>query len=245
MMRKFAKASLMILLVAAFAWASDPWTKPYQQWDMKDVQKIMNDSPWSRTIHVATGFSLGDSGMNMPQGANPQSGGKPAMGGQPGGAPPTQDSNGELESAHMTMFEVRWVSSLTMRQALARASVLDGKMTQADVEQYLAKPPANYELALFGPNMSGFASATEASLMKGSYLELKSAKKKVAPVSVNIQKSGGGEMAITFDFPKTENGAPTIGENEKGVDFVCKAKGMTLKFHFEPKKMVAKSGMDL
>ncbi len=245
-MGKFAKASLLILLVAAFAWASDPWTKPYQQWDMKDVQKVMNDSPWSRTIHVATGFALGNSGMGEPQGTNSRAGaGQPGMGGQPGGGPPTQDSNGELESARMAMFEVRWVSSLTMRQALARASVLDGKMTQADVEQYLAKPPANYELALFGPNMSAFMGATEASLMKDSYLDLKSAKKKVAPVSVNIQKSADGQMAITFDFPKTENGKPTIESNEKGVDFVCKAKSMTLKFHFEPKKMVAKEGTDL
>jgi hypothetical protein len=244
MMRKFAKTSLMILLVAAFAWASDPWTKPYQQWDMKDVEKVMNDSPWSRSLHVATGFSFGNAGMVAPQGPNGPSG-QPGMGGQPGGGPPTQDSDGEMENAHMTMFEVRWVSSLTMRQALARASELDGKMSQADVEQYLAKPPANYELALFGPNMSAFAGATEASLMKDSYLEMKNAKKKVAPVSVNIQRAGGAQMAITFDFPKTENGQPTIGPNEKGVDFVCKAKSMTLKFHFEPKKMVAKDGPDL
>jgi hypothetical protein len=240
-MRKFAKVSLAILLVAAFAWASDPWTKPYQQWDMKDVLKVMNDSPWSRTIHVSTGFGLANPGMDMPSGGNTQ----PRGSDQPNmGAPPTQDSNGELQSAHVAMFEARWVSSLTMRQALARASILDGKMSQADAEQFLAKTPANYELALFGPNMSAFEGATEASLEKDSYLEMKSAKKKLTPVSVNIQHSGQ-QMAITFDFPKTENGQPTIGSNEKGVDFVCKAKGMTLKFHFEPKKMATKEGVDL
>ena len=145
----------------------------------------------------------------------------------------------------MTEFEVRWISSLTMRQALARASELDGKLSQADVEQYLAKIPADYQLALVGPNMSAFASVTEDSLKKDSYLETKSGKKKMAPVSVEIDRAGRGQSSITFDFPKTENGQPTIGPNEKGVDFVCKAKGMTLKFHFEPKKMVAKSGRDL
>ncbi|MDE3137892.1 MAG: hypothetical protein KGL59_15030, partial [Acidobacteriota bacterium] len=246
-MRKFAKVALFILVVAAFAWASDPWEgKPYQQWDMKDVQKVMNDSPWSRTIHVATGFALGSQATGMPRGAGSQGPGpeRPSMG-QPGGGPPSQNSDGEMESAHMAMFEVRWISAQTMREALARASILDGRMTQADIEQYLAKTPANYELALFGPNMSAFAGATEASLTKDSYLELKSAKKKVAPASVNIQRSGNGqEMAITFDFPKTVNGQPTIEPNEKEVDFVCKAKSLTLKFRFEPKKMMTKSGPD-
>jgi hypothetical protein len=247
-MRKFAKVSFFILVLAAFAWASDPWNgKPYQQWDMKDVQKVMNESPWSRTINVATGFALNSQPMGMPGGGGAQGPGpeQPKMG-QPGGGPPTQDSSGEMANAHMAKFEVRWISSQTMRQALARASILDGKMTQADVEQYLAKTPSSYELALFGPNMSAFAGATEASLTKDSYLELKSAKKKVAPVSVHFERSGNGqEMAITFDFPKTVNGEPTIGPNEKDVDFVCKAKDMTLKFRFEPKKMVTKDGLDL
>jgi hypothetical protein len=248
-MRKFAKVSLIVLLVAVFAWASDPWNaKPYQQWDMKDVQKVMNDSPWSRTIHVAMGFSLGGPSMGMPGGAGSQGPGpeQPNMGGQSGGGPPTHDSNGEMQSAHMATFEVRWISSVTMRQALARVSELDGKMSQADVEQYLAGTPANYELALFGPNMSAFAGATEASLTKDSYLELKSEKKKVAPLSVSMEKSGTDQgMAITFDFPKTVNGEPVIGPNEKDIDFVCKVKDLTLKFRFEPKKMVTKNGSDL
>ena len=94
--------------------------------------------------------------------------------------------------------------------------------------------------------MSAFAGATEAALMKDSYLEMKSEKQKVAPISVNIEKSADGKSeAITFDFPKTENGQPTIGPDEKGIDFVCKVKDLNLKFHFDPRKMTGKQGRDL
>ena len=246
-MRKFAKVSLAILLVAVMAWASEPWKeKPYQQWDMKDTEKVMNDSPWARTIQVTMGIGFGNR-MTPPNAGSQQGGqGQPNM--PPGGEPRTvDDSNGMSSSMQRTSsFEVRWISALTMRQALSRASVLDGKMTQADVERYLAKPPATYQLALFGPNMSAFAGATEAALMKDSYLEMKSEKQKVAPISVNIEKSADGKSeAITFDFPKTENGQPTIGPDEKGIDFVCKVKDLNLKFHFDPRKMTGKQGRDL
>jgi len=246
-MRKFAKVSLAILLVAVMAWASDPWKeKPYQQWDMKDTVKVMNDSPWARTIQVSMGIGFGN--RMTPPGAGSQQGGQGQPNMQAGDEPRTvNDPNGGGGAMpRMSTFEVRWISALTMRQALSRASVLDGKMTQADVERYLAKPPATYQLALFGPNMSAFASATEAALLKDSYLELKSEKKKVAPLSVHIEKSADGKAeAITFDFPKTADGQPAIGPDEKGIDFVCKVKDLDLKFHFDPRKMTDKQGRDL
>lgn len=245
-MRRFVRISLFILLVAGLAWASDPWKdKPYTEWSMKEVDKVMNDSPWSRMIHVTTGFSMGRQ-MGAPAGAGSQPTGAPGMG-QPGGGPPTRDSNGMPAGMERTAaFEARWVSALTMRQALARAEILDGKMSQADAERYLAKPPENYQIAVFGPNMNVFGGATETSLTNDSYLEAKNEKKKVAPVGVKITKSGDGRVeAITFSFPKTVNGQPVIGPKEKSVDFVCKVKDLTLKFHFDPRKMENKQGRDL
>lgn len=245
-MRRYIKVSLFILLVAGLAWASDPWKdKPYTQWSMKEVDKVMNDSPWSRMIHVATGFNM-QGRMGAPSGAGSQSTGAPSMG-QMSGGPPTQNSNGMPSGMERTVaFEARWVSSLTMRQALARAEILDGKMSQADAERYLAKPPANYQIAVFGPNMSAFQGATEKSLTNESYLKAKKVKQKVAPVGVKLTKSSAGNVqAITFEFPKTVNGEPVIVPKEKGVDLVCKLKGLTLKFHFDPRKMKSKQGRDL
>jgi hypothetical protein len=45
--------------VATLAWTANdtPWKdKPYDQWDTKDVQKILSDSPWARTVRVDTNW---------------------------------------------------------------------------------------------------------------------------------------------------------------------------------------------
>lgn len=245
-MRKFTKVSLAILLVSVFAWASQPWKdKPYTQWDRKEVEQVMNHSPWAQMIRVTTGFGMSDRGMNGPEGPNSPSGRSPSPG--MGGRPPTVNSpNGGMMNERTGSFEARWISAQTMREALARVSILDGQMTQADANEYLAKVPANYQVALFGPNMSYFRGMTEADLAKRSYLELKSEHKKLKPLSVKIVKTPAGrEEAITFDFAKKANGQPTIGPNEKEIDFICKMKNFRLKFHFDPRKMTNKAGRDL
>jgi hypothetical protein len=39
------------LLTAAVTCASDAWKdKDFQNWDLKDVQKILSDSPWSKKL---------------------------------------------------------------------------------------------------------------------------------------------------------------------------------------------------
>jgi len=46
--------STVIVLAAVIFAGNDPWkAKPYQQWDEKDVRKILADSPWSKVIEVA------------------------------------------------------------------------------------------------------------------------------------------------------------------------------------------------
>src|ERR1700732_3783677 len=45
-------STLVVLAAVVFA-GNDPWkAKPYQQWDEKDVRKILGDSPWSKVIQV-------------------------------------------------------------------------------------------------------------------------------------------------------------------------------------------------
>ena len=53
-MRKGILGIPLLLVLAVFAWASnDPWKdKPYQQWDPKDIQHVLSNSPWSKTVQV-------------------------------------------------------------------------------------------------------------------------------------------------------------------------------------------------
>src|SRR5580698_9455464 len=53
-MRKQWTAVVLTLVASALAFAgNDPWTsKPYQQWDDKDIAKVLKISPWSHTEAV-------------------------------------------------------------------------------------------------------------------------------------------------------------------------------------------------
>jgi hypothetical protein len=252
-MRTFAKVSLAILLMAVLAWASDPWkSKPYQDWDQKDVSKVLNDSPWVKTITVTASWSQGNMSMGVPNNSQQQGGvamGHPNMGGAepnmtgglPGGNSPGQGMRRRPE----TSFEARWVSAKTMRKALARMEVLNGKIQQPEAERYVAEVPPDYAIIVFGRDMTPFSKLDEASIIKHSSLEMKKSKQKIAPTSVKLQRKDGRLMAIIFHFPKTASGKPTIVPNEKSIELVCKLQQATLKFHFDPRKMKNKQGRDL
>lgn len=255
-MRTFAKVSVAVLLMAVLAWASDPWkTKPYQQWDQKDVNKVLNESPWVKTISVTASWapqqmSMGVPGSgqtNTPQQQGGMAGGQPGMGGgQPGMSGGMPGGMGQaVQTRRETRFEARWLSAKTMRKALARLELLDGKTTQPDAERFVAQTPPEYEVVVFGPDMTPFTKLDEAAITKGAHLEMKKSKEKIAATKVKLERKGNRLMAVAFYFPKTENGKPTVVPDEKGIDLVCKLNRTTLKFHFDPRKMTDKQGRDL
>jgi hypothetical protein len=244
-MRNFRRIPLGLLLVAALAalaWGSDPWkAKPYQQWDQKDVEKILNDSPWAQTESVTASWRSGSMTSNpvmRTQGSGSVAGGS-AMGAPAGlGMTPHEQS---------AKFVARWVSALTMREALARKAVLDGQLAQTAAGKDIAQAPSDYQITLLGDDMTPFSKLDEAAIASDSYIEMKKAKEKLAPSSVKITRSPDGSKVIfvVFNFPKTVGGKPAIGPDEKGIDFICKVKHASLRFHFDPRKMEGKQGPDL
>jgi hypothetical protein len=250
-MRRFIKISLAVLVLTTLAWASNPWKdKPYQQWDQKDVAKVLNDSPWSRTVSVSANWeSSGMPGARTRMGTGQQ---MPGMGGggQSGmGAPtrPGQQPGMQMPMRRDAKFQARWLSSRTMRKALARLEILKGKLKQPDAERYVAQEPAEYEVVIFGPDMKPFSSMKEAALKKEISLKAKKTKKEVTADGIKLQRSADGKrlLAVTIHFPKSAEGKPVIGAKEKEIDVVCRLKDTTLKFHFDPRKMKDKQGTDL
>src|SRR5271168_2711074 len=70
----------------------DPWkSKPYRQWDSKDILRIVNDSPWAKIVHVDAPWKNAAGGSDALSGV-PAGGVRPAtgmggMGAQPASAP--------------------------------------------------------------------------------------------------------------------------------------------------------------
>lgn len=263
-MRTFAKVSLAILLVAVAAWASNPWKgKPYQDWNRKDIEKVLNHSPWVDTQRVTArwkgsqtsmmGSTSGEPNVAHEQGGmgTPGMGGVRGSGGQPnmnGGGPGNEGMGGRGMRAEQqrAVFEARWISAKPMREALARMEVLAGKMAQPNAKRFVSQSPADYEIVVFGPDMTPFARMTESSVAAHSVLQLGKPKGKIAPTSVKFQRSPQGKLiGVSFSFPKTSGGKPTIAPQEKSIELICKLKGAKLKFHFDPRKMSTKKGRAL
>jgi hypothetical protein len=257
-MRKILRILPVILLVAALAWASDPWKgKPYQKWDKQDVMKVLNNSPWSKATVVTANWKPaglassmpGDMGRRGEPAEAPGVGAYPQATGQGGGGDGGGQGEGGAETAvPRAMFEARWASSLVIREAAARLQVLSGGLTQAQADRLLGQTPAGYQIWLLGTDMTPFEKVEESALKQGAYLELKTAHRRLPAASVEIQRGRNGKLsALIYTFPRTQAGAePAIPANEKQAEFVCTGqKGLTLKFDFDLAKMAGQKGRDL
>jgi len=221
----FVLLGLVGSLLAADSWMS----KDYKLWDAKEVAKIMDDSPWAKSVIVS---------KYWPSAPKP---GSPA----------------EVQGLASTNFEqatfyVRWVSSVTMHRAIARNNMLTQNQSADDAEKYANEVPGTYNVLVVGHDMFPFGPlATDAAieqLSKQVYIENKAANLHVIPIKVEVRRDADGKTVtgVTFDFPKKNaDGTPLFAPNLKGVDFVCPAGTDVIKAHFDFTKMVAQQGLDL
>ncbi|MFZ0211666.1 MAG: hypothetical protein WBE20_08790 [Candidatus Acidiferrales bacterium] len=256
-MHKKILAGAAVLVLASLAWAAnEPWkTKPYQQWDKTDLEIVLNNSPWAKKVVVDVNWKR--NGSSAGQNQMPESDQTPELsehiathkGGAPDSSPPdpSMTSGGSAgTTSPQTPFFVRWYSSRVMREALAREAVIGGKISEAEATKLLAAPIDDYEVIVFGPDMTPFQNLTEDQLKSDASLEGRQSKQKVAPTSVQMNKGSDGRTnSLVFSFPKkTASGADVAATQEKGIEFVCKFKGLDLRNTFETRKMVDEKGED-
>jgi hypothetical protein len=235
------------VLVAVNVWAGDPWQKSYKQWDATDVRRILNDSPWSKTVEIERMEKLG---LEAP-------GGAPKFAGAPGAEEEDEreekddDDRGKGEKERkkdQVKFRVRWVSSRTLREASVRGQVLQGRIAEADEDKTLPPAAADYELALVGTHMTIFNGADESTLRDKAYLTAKKSKERITASKVEIVRSVDGKRinAIVFHFPKQNpSGQATVSADEKELKFVSRAGTIEIRVSFDLQKMVDQQGMDL
>jgi hypothetical protein len=220
-------------LVASDAVAADgPWNqKPRSDWDRADVHRILFDSPWVRRFR-RTRRALesevpdqGPSGMEL-RGYHAK--------------------ESEDDGAQTAEFYVRWVSSRTLRAALARGLDLrkpsPANPAQADSPKLLDE----FEVAVAGPDMSGFDRTRERELRSRCYLWVDS-KRRIAPSRVEFARSGTGQVrGLLFRFPrKTADGEPLISTHDTKVWFIESGGEVAIRVTFEVQAMADRSGPDL
>ena len=252
-MRKRIVSGLAILIIAVVAWAGgDPWkSKPYQQWDSKDVRKVLDGSPWVRSVQVEAPWINGDADSGNADSLGTQTQPAPASAGQgprtgPGGG--GANAAGVAPQTALATFVVRWTSSRTVREAVLRNAILAGQLKEDAAEEQLAQPVQSYEVVVAGPDMKPFQSVDEKILEHGAFLMDRKTKQKIMPASVKIQNSEDGKkiQSVAFYFPKkSDSGVSTIGADVKAVDFLCVVTNVKIEANFDASKMMDTLGRDL
>ncbi len=253
-MRKMIISGVSILVLAVLVWAGgDPWkTKPYTQWDEKDVQAVLQTSPWAKANVSAAGawHPDGTTAADSVQGTGSPAGGISGKSGSTSdGALPGQTGGTEKNmNAGPQVYSIFWWSSRTIRQAAARNAVLHGTATPEQAEQMLASEPEFYQVDVNGRNMYIFQKRGEDAFKDAAFIELKKpSKRKINPVSVVFQKDANGNVTgAVFNFPKKDaSGEPTISSDEKEIDFNLRIADAWIRVAFNPKQMVDSKGQDL
>jgi hypothetical protein len=251
-MKKTTLAIITILATVAIAWAgAAPWkTKPVDQWTDKDVQDILQNSPWSKAGIQPQGPWDPD-GLMQPGGEPGTPGSSPDKPRATASAPPSTPEamqKADVAAASHASYSIFWWSSRTIRGALMRRAVLKGSTTEAEGEKTLANTSDQYVLLVQGTNMQFFQHQGEQTFEKSAYLELKKTKQKVYPSKVAFFKGSDGTTVTgaVFYFPKKEaNGEPTIVPDEKQITFGVQIGNAKLLADFDLRKMVDSKGEDL
>lgn len=239
--------------------AADPWEKEFSQWSEKDVQRIINDSPWAKTAAVPLSMGGGMSGRggggggrrggggggapmgdaSVGTGGGVSGGGGPAGGGDmsPGGAAPTID------------FLIRWQSAAPIKAALVRARLGKEADTSEQAKAFIQQEEATYVVAVIlppgggmrgmgggrpggeGAGPMGGAEEAEARIVQATTLSWKG-HEGLHPVKVVMPKENS--PAFVFHFAKTH----PIELDDKEVQFSTTRGPLEIKKKFKLKDMV-------
>lgn len=181
-------------------------------------------------------------GLEAPEGA-------PTAAGTPGANEEKEGLGGDGDEENAkgeVTFVVRWISSRTLREASARTQVLQGRITQAEIERHIPPEFDDYQLVVVGSNMTMFQKTDESALQSKSYITSKKSKQRIAPSQVEIVRTRDGKNigAIVFHFPKMiKSGEPMIADDQKELNFVARVGTTEIKIDLQ--KMVDKQGKDL
>lgn len=230
---------LCLLLGATLLWGGDkPWkAKTYQQWDEKDIQSILTDSPWVRSTPIErTWLPVAEKDVPPEQQV---SGGVRNV---PGPGTPGNTARDSEESLRQLNVQVFWQSSRVMRAATAREAALHGQ--QVDVDKYVSQPQTEYQIVLRMEDMTPFIQHDEKYFQDRTFLQTKKSKDKISPTRVVYEKNAQGSVKnAIFFFPKTtSSGEPTIAADEKEVQFSCRIADSPIRVGFKPQEMVDNQG---
>jgi hypothetical protein len=214
--------------VFLFAEKKEFWaTKPYTEWTQKDVDKLLKDSPWAKTIPLSQGPELPLSGGRGGRGGEGESGGVGA---------------GSEAYRAQPKLVITWYSK-PVREAVARRIQLsDPAAPKEQVDQLLNRPASSfYDLLIVGWNPGRNPNAVQA-LREGTYLQKKNKEKLFLKDVLMPQKRGD---PLVLRFAREADGKPVLTLDDKEVQLVLKMGDNTIRTTFKLSDMVVNDRLEL
>ncbi len=193
------RTALLVLIIGTMCSSVLAQQKPWSQWEKKEVDKMLNASPWGQT----------QSETNA-------------------GQVTAQIGTGQANQETTYNYRVRLFSARPIREAFARMVMLGNPKIQASqltnfvIGDYselivVAITFDGTDRGLIGPLGQAFASATTGTLKNKAYIERKDGKRiwiedYAAPTSDNT--------GAKFVFPRMLDGKPFVGEGDEFLRFV-------------------------
>jgi hypothetical protein len=237
------KLSLLLFLGALCIWAADFWvTKPFTEWNEKEVAKILDSSPWTAKVSVIAG--VGGPGIAESGGGGKGGGGRGGgRGGGPQGDSVSADpgidggggggfGGGAPSGVTVTLL---WQTALPIKQALAKKKYGSEVGTSPEAKAALERVDQVYVLTMSG--MPAFTLSAAQGDKKAALLDATTltATGKPPLKAADVQVSGGRGTGIVFlVFPKTT----TFTVDDKEVEFSGKFGTTVIKKKFKLKDMV-------
>jgi hypothetical protein len=215
--------------VFLFAEKKEFWAaKPYTEWTQKDVDKLLKDSPWAKTIPLSQGPELALQGSGR--------GGRGGEG-DSGGA-----GAGSESYRAQPRLVVTWYSK-PVREAVARRLQLnDPSATREQIDQLLNRPASSfYDLLIVGWNPGRNPNAAQA-LREGTYLQKKN-KEKLPLQDVLMPQKRGDPLVLRF--AREAGGKPVLTLDDKEVQLVLKMGDNTIRTTFRLSDMVVNERLEL
>jgi hypothetical protein len=229
------KAGVGFFLFALCLGAADFWqSKPYTDWNEKELDKVMNNSPWARSVSVSMPGGPPGSGGADPKPVS-ESGGRGRGGGGGGG--------GDIPAPVGLSVQIvaRWQSALPVKEAFVRTKFRAEAAASPEVKETLDREETNYQIVLSGPR-TAFPGTSEVLKKTLGEVTLLSSKTKGAMKPADIQiATSPKEIDILFSFPRTT--PYTLDDQE--VEFVTKVANSPLKYKFRLKDMVFNGKLEL
>lgn len=213
-MKKMLSLFLLLTMAVTLGWAQKKF-KPWNEWNEKDVQKMLNDSPWGQTqadANISEMFyrpTAGGGGATRPLDV-------------PGGVGADNSSRatqGALNQAVALNYRIRLLSARPIRQAFARRTgMLNPQLTEqlkAFAEQtsdkwiVVAVDFDSTDRRFSGQAMQLFGAANAAGLKNSTYLEVKSGQRLFLEQYI---PPGNDGMGAKFVFSRMIENEPFVTE---------------------------------